>query len=106
MSLCHQPLSTSMPAPVFTFQCAALPSAAVLHARTAVRGTALSAVGRQGHAIIQDTKALQAAELLTCGGDFPNLCDCNLIDVPVVLGRSCDVVVVQSGLFSSSDWVE
>ena len=60
----------------------------------------------QGLAIIQDTKALQAAELLTCGGDFPNLCDCNLIDVPVVLGRSCEVVVVHSGLFSSSNWVE
>jgi hypothetical protein len=42
-------------------------------------------------------------ELLKCGGDFLKLCACNLIDVPVVLGRICDVVVVQSGLFPSSD---
>ena len=29
-----------------------------------------------------------------------------MIDVPVVLGRICDVVLVQSGLFPSSDWLE
>lgn len=100
MSLCHQPLSSSMPRPVFTFQYAALPSTVVLHACTAVRGAALTAMGHQGLAIVHDTLALQAIELLTYGGDFPATCDYNLIDVVVVFGRSCDVVVERSRLFS------
>jgi len=106
MSFYHQPQSASVPTSVFTFQCVALPTAVVLHARTAVQGAVLSAVGRQGLAIIHDTSALQAKELLSCGGDFTNSCDFNLIGVPVVFVRSCDENVVDSWLLSSSDWIE
>jgi hypothetical protein len=44
--------------------------------------------------------------LLKCGGDFSNLCICNLILAPVLFGRSSDVAVEQSWLLSSSAWIE